>query len=75
MARAQETAAALQEQLAELEAAFKAEALGGRADPQADPLETVRLRATRQNVSVRLVTLAWAPYWRDGGGDTNPAWS
>jgi hypothetical protein len=74
--RAQETVEALRSQLAEMEAAFRAETdtLGGAGDALAEPLETVSVRPTKQNVSVTLVTLAWAPAWRDGAGRLTPAW-
>jgi hypothetical protein len=63
ISRAQETMEVLQQQLADLEAEFKAEAevLGGRSDPMTERLETVTVRPTKQNISVRLVTLAWVP--------------
>ncbi|HSE04325.1 MAG TPA: ATP-binding protein [Methylomirabilota bacterium] len=74
--RARETVAAVDEAIARLDEQFKAEAdtLGASADPLAEALETLALKPTRQNVSVRLVTLAWAPYWRDRAGATTPAW-
>jgi len=34
-------------------------------DPQTEPLEKVSLKPTKANISIKLVTLAWAPYWRD----------
>ena len=39
------------------------------------PLETLALKPTRQNISVRLVALAWAPCWRDRAGAVTPAWA
>ena len=36
--------------------------------------ETLALKPTRQNIAVRLVALAWAPYWRDRAGAVTPAW-
>jgi hypothetical protein len=74
--RAQESTEALRQQLSELEAAFKAESdqIGLADDATAETLEAVRLRPSRQNVSVRLVTLAWVPYWRDAAGGATPAW-
>jgi hypothetical protein len=75
--RAQETVGALQQQLAGLEAEFKAEAeiLGGRSDPMTETLETVTVRPTKQNISVRLVALAWVPTWQDAQGTLTPAWA
>ena len=64
--RAKETVAAVDEAIAALDAEFKAEAdaLGARTDPLTEPLETIALKPTRQNISVRLVALAWAPAWQ-----------
>jgi hypothetical protein len=63
ISRAQETMELLQQQLADLEAEFKAEAevLGGPSDLMTERLETVTVRPTKQNISVPLVTLAWVP--------------
>jgi hypothetical protein len=74
--RAQETVATLQRQLADLEAQFQAETerLGEKIDPAAAPLETIALRPTRQNITVRLVALAWTPWWQDTRGGLAPAW-
>jgi len=74
--RAKETVAAVDEAIAALDAQFKAEAaaLGARTDPLTEPLETIALKPTRQNIAVRLVTLAWAPCWRDAAGTITPAW-
>ncbi len=61
--RAQETVGALQAQLDELEAQFKAEvdAFEGAGDPLNDPLETVVLKPKRTGVSVKVVGLTWTP--------------
>ncbi len=74
--RAKETVAAVDEALAALDAQFKAEAdaLGARTDPLTEPIETIALKPTRQNITVRLVALAWAPAWRDQAGALSPAW-
>ena len=74
--RAKETVAAVDEAIAALDAEFKAEAdaLGARTDPLTEPLETIALKPTRQNISVRLVALAWAPAWQDAAGRLTPAW-
>jgi len=75
--RAKETVAAVDEAIAALDAQFKAEAdaLGASTDPLTERLETLALKPTRQNVSVRLVALAWAPCWRDSAGAVSPAWA
>jgi hypothetical protein len=74
--RAQENLAALQQQLADLEADFKVEAEAATAsrDPLNEALEPVTVRPTKQNISVRLVALAWAPWWKTGNAEPTPAW-
>ncbi|HTI53216.1 MAG TPA: ATP-binding protein [Verrucomicrobiae bacterium] len=75
--RAKETVAAVDEAIATLDAEFKAEAdaAGASTDPLTEPLETLALKPARQNISVRLVALAWAPCWRDRAGAITPAWA
>ncbi len=74
--RAQETVAAVDQQLADLDAQFKAEteAIEKSLDPQTESLETITLKPTKANISVRLASLAWAPYWHDSEGQATPAW-
>lgn len=69
--RAQENVEAISQKLADLEADFQAEtrALEGSLDPQTKQLETVSLKPTKANIAVKVLTLAWAPYWND-----RPAW-
>ena len=73
---AQENVAALQQQLANLEADFKAESdgLAAASDPLQEKLEQVSLKPSKANISVKLVTLAWAPHWSSGGSMV-PAWT
>jgi len=73
--RAQDNVAAVTQAIADLEAEFQAETkeLEGSFDPQTEALEKVNLKPTKANISVKLVTLAWAPYWNEGG-QTKPAW-
>jgi hypothetical protein len=71
--RAEENVGAHQQQLADLEAAFKAEAEAA-ASPLAESIETVTVRPTKQNISVKLVALAWTPWWRTESGERTPAW-
>jgi hypothetical protein len=60
--RAQETVAALQQQLADLEAQVQAEMdAAGAIDAAAEPLETVTLRPKRTGIAVQAVGLAWVP--------------
>src|SRR5262245_19364032 len=74
--RAKESVEAVDQAIAGLDAQFKteADALAARTDPLTESLETISLKPTRQNISVRLVALAWAPYWRDPAGALTPAW-
>ena len=74
--QAQENMQALQQQLADLEAQFKSEtdALAAATDPLNEQFETLSLKPTKGNITVRLVTLAWAPHWRDGTGALRSAW-
>ena len=73
--RAEENVAAVSQKLADLEAEFQAETatLERSLDPQTEQLEKVSLKPTKANIAVKLVTLAWAPYWHDGDED-KPAW-
>ena len=74
--RAKESVEAVDQAIADLDAQFKAEtdALTAATDPLSERLETISLKPTRQNISVRLVALAWAPCWRDSAGTITPAW-
>jgi hypothetical protein len=72
VARASETLEAMDQQRADLESQFQAEAaaLQSLLDPMSEPLETIAIRPKKSAIGVRLLALAWAPY-RDG----RPAWS
>lgn len=74
--RAQETVEAISQQMAELDAQFKEEtaAIETSGDPQTETLETTIVKPTKANISVKLLSLAWLPYWRDSQGQTTPAW-
>jgi hypothetical protein len=74
--QAQENRAALAQQLADLEAQFKAEtdALAAATDPLNEKLDTLSLKPTKANIQVKLVALAWAPQWQDGTGTLLSAW-
>ncbi len=76
IARAGETVEAMQQQLADLEAQLQAEtsALEVSTDPAAEKLEPITLKPKKTNISIALLTLAWAPYWRESGGAKTPAW-
>ncbi|BFU92379.1 MAG: ATP-binding protein [Nitrospira sp.] len=74
---ADENVAALQQQLADLEAQFKSEseAVASATDPLNEKLETISIKPTKANIAVKLVTLAWTPHWRDASGGLTPAWT
>ncbi|OAI47032.1 ATP-binding protein [Nitrospira sp. SCGC AG-212-E16] len=74
--QAEENVSALQQQLADLEAQFKTEtdALAAATDPLNERLETVSLKPTKANITVKLVALAWAPHWRDEKGVLTQSW-
>jgi hypothetical protein len=74
--RAQESVETLQTQLAELEAELQAETqnLEAKVDAQNEQLEKVSIKPKKSNISVQLVTLAWAPFWQDESGEATAAW-
>jgi len=74
--RAEENVAAVTQKLADLNTDFQAEtsALERSLDPQTEELDKVSLKPTKANIAVKLVTLAWAPYWHVSQGGTKPAW-
>lgn len=74
--RAEDNVTVIEQKIADLDAEFKSETatLERSFDPQTEQLDTVSLKPTKANISVKLLTLAWAPYWRDSRGQTRPAW-
>jgi hypothetical protein len=74
--RAQETVAAINEQMADLDAQFKAEtdAIEKSGDPQTEALEAAVVKPTKANIAIKFLSLAWAPFWHDAQGQTTPAW-
>ncbi|HEU4714332.1 MAG TPA: hypothetical protein VFS76_22390 [Pyrinomonadaceae bacterium] len=75
--RAEENVAAIAQKIADLDAEFKAETaiLERSLDPQTEELGKVSLKPKKVNIDVKLVALAWAPYWLDAQGGNKPAWS
>jgi len=75
--RSEETVEVLEQQLADLDAEFKAElaVLESRANPLTDPLETVALTPKRTNVTVQTCALVWAPHRSDATGAMTPVWT
>ena len=69
--RAEENVAAAQRQLADLEAQFQAEseALAAAIDPLSETFDTLVLKPTKANITVKLVALVWTPHWQDQSGE------
>ena len=74
--RAEENVVSISQKLADLEAEFQLETseLEKSLDPQTEQLEKVSLKPTKANIAVKVLTLAWAPYWHDAQGEAKPAW-
>ncbi len=74
---AEENVAALQQQLADLEAQFKSEseALAAATDPLHEKFDRISIKPTKANIAVKLVALAWTPHWRDTTGTLTSAWT
>ena len=74
--RAQETSSAVAEQLTSLDEEFKSETekLDRTFDVQTEELGKVSLKPTKANISIKLLTLAWAPFLHDESGESTPAW-
>ncbi len=74
--RAQETVEAVNQQIADLDAQFKSEtdSLEKSNDAQTEQLETISLKPKKSNITVKLLTLAWAPYWHDAEGHAVSGW-
>jgi hypothetical protein len=73
---AKESVAAIDRQIADLEARLKSEtdSLTASGDSQTEPLETIAIRPSKANIAVKLVALAWTPHWRDAKGTVTSAW-
>jgi hypothetical protein len=67
--RAQETVESLKQQLADLEKDLNTqiEQLNLKFDPQQEVFETFEFRPKKTNISVRLVSLVWAPHVNENG--------
>ena len=74
--RAKETVEAVQQQLQQLDEELRAEtaALEERFNAASEPVEKLSCKPKRTNMAVRLVTLVWAPYTVNAGGNSVPAW-
>ena len=74
--RAQDSVEALQAQLADLEAELQNETqlLEAKIDAQNEQLEKISIKPKKSNISVQLVSLAWAPFWQNESGEATSAW-
>jgi hypothetical protein len=74
--RAQETVAALEAKLAELDQALQADiaALETAYDPSAETLQETSVAPTATGIAQEFFGLVWLPYRRDEAGKTLPAW-
>jgi hypothetical protein len=71
VARADENVQALEEHCRNLEAQLQAEidAATAKLDAHNEPLEPIALRPKKTDVKVRVVSLAWAPFWTSSAGE------
>jgi len=74
--QAEENVAALRQQLADLEAQFKSESemLAESTDPLNEKLASIAIKPAKAHIAVKLVALAWTPYWKDNRGTLTQAW-
>jgi hypothetical protein len=74
--RAQETVAALEAKLAELDQALQADIgkLEAAFDPSAETLQEVSVAPTATGIASEFFGLVWLPYLRDEQGKALPAW-
>ncbi|HJU06389.1 MAG TPA: ATP-binding protein [Nitrospiraceae bacterium] len=72
---AKDTVAAIDRQISELDAQFQSDVAAIEAGGDlTETLETVSLKPTKSNIAVKLVALAWTPYWQDDKGVVMSAW-
>jgi hypothetical protein len=74
--RATETVEAINQQIADLNAQFEADAaeLESKIDPLTESLATLSLKPNKTDIQVQLATLTWVPYWKDEQDNLTPAW-
>lgn len=74
--RAQENAAAIQQQLAQLEADLQQdiEQISAQVDAQIEALEKVTVQPKATDIYLQFVGLAWVPYSKDENGRLVQAW-
>jgi hypothetical protein len=50
-------------------------ALNQELEQRLATLDTIAIRPAKSNISVQILSLAWAPYWQDAAGNKTPGWS
>lgn len=75
--RAEETVESVRRQLEDLQAQIEAGVAEVQAqmDAASGALDTIAIKPRKSNISIRLFTLAWAPYGKDDAGELKPLWS
>ncbi|UCF94933.1 MAG: ATP-binding protein [Desulfobacterales bacterium] len=77
VARAQETAEAVRQQMAALEQRLQADIakLDDAYDPSSEVLKEVRVKSKSSDMTLEVFGLVWMPYRKDARGQANPDWS
>ncbi len=73
--RANESVEALNQQLLDLESQLQAEIEGlkSKSDPATEQLDTMSIKPKKRDITVRLVSLVWLPYWQTADGERKAA--
>jgi hypothetical protein len=76
VARAQETAAAVKHEMAELDERLQSDidSLDAAFDPADEELEEVSVKPQSTNITLEAFGLTWMPYRKDAGGRLSPDW-
>jgi hypothetical protein len=77
VARAQETMAAVNNKIADLEARLQndIDKLDAAYNPASEPLDEVRVNPRSTDITLAIFGLLWLPYRREAGGRLMPDWS
>jgi hypothetical protein len=76
VARAQETAAAVKHEMAELDERLQSDidSLDTTFDPAGEELEEVTVKPKSTNITLKVFSLIWMPFRKDAGGRLAPDW-
>ena len=76
VSRAGDTVAAVQQQLAAVQAEFDSETqtLQEKIDPSTEALDSIVVKPSKSDIQVQIVALVWMPYLQDSLGSNTPAW-